>query len=132
MELDLDKLPKDTEALQEIIRHLVESVDALERRNKQLAHRLECLLRSHYGKKSEKIDPGQLLLAFQELEESTESEPEEKIEETEEEAPAARKRRKRGSEQVHALRPGGPLCGPSLACHAGHEKGPPALQGHRH
>jgi len=100
MELDLDKLPKDTEALQEIIRHLVESVDALERRNKQLAHRLECLLRSHYGKKSEKIDPGQLLLAFQDLEESTESEPEEKIEETEEEAPAARKRRKRGRKRL--------------------------------
>jgi transposase len=95
MELDLNNLPGDAEILQTIVRQLLESLKNLELRNKQLAHQLARLQRWQFGKKSEKIDPAQLLLAFQELQ-ALQKEAEEATEEPEEKPEPPRKRRGHG------------------------------------
>lgn len=67
MVIEADNLPQDTEALKGIIRELLGSLKSKDVRIRQLLDQLAKLQRWQFGKKSEKIDPNQLLLAFNEL-----------------------------------------------------------------
>ena len=61
--LDADPpLPDDLEAAHRLIRELVATLRQQAHLNANLQHQLEQLLRRIYGKKSEKLDPNQLLL----------------------------------------------------------------------
>lgn len=60
-------LPDDLATAHEQIRRLAETVHAQEHLIAKLQHQLEQLLRNRYGRKSEKIDPDQLLLFAREI-----------------------------------------------------------------
>jgi transposase len=62
-----DPLPDDLETAHQLIRELLETLAQQLHLNAKLQHQLEQLLRQHYGRKSEKIDPNQLLLFAQEI-----------------------------------------------------------------
>jgi transposase len=62
-----DPLPDDLETAHRLIRELLETLGQQIYLNEKLQHQLEQLLRQHYGKKSERIDPAQLLLFAQEI-----------------------------------------------------------------
>ncbi len=64
--LDADSpLPGEIEAAYRLVRELLATLREQTHLNANLQHQLEQLLRRHYGKKSEKLDPGQLLLFAQ-------------------------------------------------------------------
>src|SRR5215472_14941367 len=66
--LDADPpLPDDLEAAHRLIRELLATLRQQARLNAHLQHQLEQLLRRIYGKKSEKLDPNQLLLFAREI-----------------------------------------------------------------
>src|SRR6185312_13224794 len=66
--LDADPpLPDDLEAAHRLIRELVATLRQQAHLNANLQHQLEQLLRRIYGKKSEKLDPSQLLLFAREI-----------------------------------------------------------------
>jgi transposase len=66
--LDLDTpLPDDIESAHRIIRELLATLRQQAHLNDKLQHQLEQLLRRLYGKKSEKLDPNQLLLFAREI-----------------------------------------------------------------
>ncbi|SIO27633.1 Transposase C of IS166 homeodomain-containing protein [Singulisphaera sp. GP187] len=69
-------LPDDLEAAHRIIRELLETLRQQTHLNEKLQHQLEQLLRRLYGRKSEKLDPNQLLLFTREILEATGVEPE--------------------------------------------------------
>jgi transposase len=61
--LDADMpLPEDLEAAHRLIRELLATLHQQTHLNDKLQHQLEQLLRQIYGKRSEKLDPNQLLL----------------------------------------------------------------------
>src|SRR4051794_40649682 len=60
-------LPDDIEAAHRLIRELLATVREQAHLNANLQHQLEQLLRRLYGRKSEKLDPGQLLLFAREI-----------------------------------------------------------------
>src|SRR3954452_13730685 len=60
-------LPDDLEAAHRLIRELLEALRQQTHLNANLQHQLEQLLRRLYGRKSEKLDPAQLLLFAQEV-----------------------------------------------------------------
>jgi hypothetical protein len=62
-----DPLPDDLETAHQLIRELLETLGQQIHLNAKLQHQLEQLLRRLYGKKSEKLDPDQLLLFAQEV-----------------------------------------------------------------
>jgi transposase len=62
-----DELPDDLETCHRLIRELFASLSQQARLNEKLQHQLEQLLRARYGRKSEKLDPAQLLLFAQEF-----------------------------------------------------------------
>jgi transposase len=62
-----DPLPGDLETAHQLIRELLETLGQQIHLNEKLQHQLEQLLRHRYGKKSERIDPAQLLLFAQEI-----------------------------------------------------------------
>jgi len=66
MDVDLSTLPEDVSLLHQMIQELVDLLRDKDRRIGHLEHRLGQLLRRLYGRRSEKIDPSQLAL-FQEL-----------------------------------------------------------------
>src|SRR5438105_5696651 len=66
IELDTP-LPDDLEAAHRLIRALLATLRQQTHLNESLQHQLEQLLRRLYGKKSEKLDPNQLLLFAQEI-----------------------------------------------------------------
>jgi hypothetical protein len=70
-----DPLPSDIEAAHQHIRELLETLGQQLHLNAKLQHQLEQLLRQRYGKKSERVDPAQLLLFAQEILARTEPEP---------------------------------------------------------
>ena len=75
--LDADApLPDDIESAHRLIRELLVSLHRQAHLNEKLQHQLELLLRRLYGKKSEKLDPGQLLLFAREIVEADGSQPE--------------------------------------------------------
>jgi transposase len=61
------ELPADLDTAHELIRQLVETLRLKEHLIEKLQHQLEQLLRQRYGRKSEKLDPGQLLLFAREI-----------------------------------------------------------------
>ena len=62
-----DPLPDDIETAHQLIRELLETLGQQIHLNAKLQHQLEQLLRQRYGRKSERIDPAQLLLFAQEI-----------------------------------------------------------------
>src|SRR5271167_4568553 len=62
-----DPLPDDLETAHQLIRELLETLGQQIHLNAKLQHQLEQLLRQRYGKKSEHVDPAQLLLFAQEI-----------------------------------------------------------------
>ena len=91
MDVALEQLPDDTAFLKALIAQLLESVQALQRQNRQMGHRLQQLLRARFGPKAERLDAAQLLLFAQQiLAEAQPAEPAVEAEEEEEEAPAPR------------------------------------------
>src|SRR5437588_2745838 len=70
-----DPLPDDLETAHQLIRELLETLSQQIPLNAKLQHQLEQLLRQRYGRKSERVDPAQLLLFAQEILAQTEPEP---------------------------------------------------------
>src|SRR4051794_39270441 len=70
-----DPLPDDLETAHQLIRELLETLGQQIHLNAKLQHQLEQLLRQRYGRKSERIDPAQLLLFAQEILAQAEPEP---------------------------------------------------------
>src|SRR5271165_1890228 len=62
-----DPLPDDLETAHQLIRELLETLSQQLHLNAKLQHQLEQLLRQRYGRKSEWVDPAQLLLFAQEI-----------------------------------------------------------------
>jgi len=70
MQLDLQNLPNDPALLQQMILDLLGTLDDHKRQIDQLKHQLAQLRRHQFGRRSEKIDTGQLLLAFAQLQQA--------------------------------------------------------------
>src|SRR6516162_10726430 len=66
MTLD-DPLPDDLETAHQLIRELIKTLAQQVHLNEKLQHQLEQLLRQRYGRKTEQVDPAQLLLFAQEI-----------------------------------------------------------------
>ena len=62
-----DPLPDDLEAAHQLIRELLATLGAQIHLNEKLQHQLEQLLRHRFGRKTERVDPAQLLLFAQEI-----------------------------------------------------------------
>lgn len=71
----LDELPKDLATSHELIRELAKTVHTQGHLIAKLQHQLEQLLRNRYGRRSEKLDPDQLLLFAREILTAMETEP---------------------------------------------------------
>jgi transposase len=69
-------LPDDLEAAHRLIRELLATLRQQTHLNEKLQHQLEQLLRQLYGRKSEKLDPNQLLLFAREIVEAATAQPE--------------------------------------------------------
>jgi transposase len=83
MSTDAASLPNDVALLQALVIQQSDALAALQRRNDQLAHQLDQLLRRLYGPKSEKLDPQQLaLFDTTTVDESAELEPAQETVET--------------------------------------------------
>jgi transposase len=67
MDVKLEQLPEDAALLKQIIAQLLDSLQSLRRQNEQMTHRLQQLLRAHFGQKAEKIDPAQMALFAQQI-----------------------------------------------------------------
>jgi len=94
-EIDVEQLPEDVESCHALIMELVEAVGRDKVLIEGLQHQLEQMLKHRYGSRSDKVDPDQLLLFYQELVENL---PKEAEEEAEEEQPRAKeKKRKKGT-----------------------------------
>jgi transposase len=81
-----DPLPDDLQTAHQLIRELLETLSEQIHLNEKLQHQLEQLLRQRYGRKTERIDPDQLLLFAQEI--LAQAEPAPTPESTPEPAPA--------------------------------------------
>ncbi len=68
-------LPDDLESAHRLIHALLATLDQQTHLNEKLQHQLADLLRRLYGKKSEKLDPDQLLLFAREVLEAAATEP---------------------------------------------------------
>jgi transposase len=71
-----DPLPGDLETAHQLIRELLETLAQQVHLNAKLQHQLEQLLRHRYGRKTERLDPDQLLLFAQDILAEAEPEPE--------------------------------------------------------
>ena len=69
--METTALPDDLDVCHGMIRELSASYREAQRRIEQPEHRLDLLLRRLYGPKSERFDPGQMLLFADEAEEGT-------------------------------------------------------------
>jgi transposase len=65
--LDPAQLPDDASVLKSLIAQLLESLASKTRQIDQLTYRLQQLLRAHFGQKSEKLNPAQMLLFAQQI-----------------------------------------------------------------
>ena len=61
------ELPTDLEACHQLIRELLQSLAEQAHLAEKLQHQLELLLRRRYGRKTETVDPAQLLLFAREI-----------------------------------------------------------------
>src|SRR5437763_11344956 len=82
-------LPDDIESAHRLIRELLATLRQQTHLNENLQHQLEQLLRRLYGRKSEKLDPNQLLLFAQEIVDAGGPEPTPELESTLEPVPPA-------------------------------------------
>lgn len=64
-------LPEDLAAAHQLIGRLRADLERSDRENKWLRHRLDVLSRRLFGKKAEQLTPGQLVLAYEQLENET-------------------------------------------------------------
>ena len=62
-----DPLPDDLEAAHQLIRELLATLGTQIHLDEELQHQLEQLLRHRFGRKTERVDPAQLLLFAQEI-----------------------------------------------------------------
>src|SRR3954471_18894770 len=69
--METTALPDDLDVCHGMIRELAASYREARRRIDQLEHRLDLLLRRLYGPKSERLDPDQMLLFADQVEEDT-------------------------------------------------------------
>lgn len=67
MRLDLDNLPSDVELLQRLVRDMAGAVAARDGEIGRLQALIKQLQRMQFGKRSEQLDPSQLLLALEDL-----------------------------------------------------------------
>src|SRR3954469_10403078 len=67
MTTTLGELPPDLDACHQLIRELLGSLAEQAHLNEKLQHQLEQLLRQRYGRKTEALDPAQLLLFAREI-----------------------------------------------------------------
>jgi transposase len=74
MATTVNELPTDLDTAHELIRQLADTLRLKEHLIEKLQHQLEQLLRQRYGRKSEKLDPAQLLLFAREVLEALEAE----------------------------------------------------------
>lgn len=65
--VDPTTLPDDPAFLKQLIHQLLDAIQKGTQLNQRLQHQLDALLRARFGKKSEKLDPNQLLLFAQDL-----------------------------------------------------------------
>jgi transposase len=70
-----DPLPDDLDTAHQLIRELLKTLAQQVHLNEKLQHQLEQLLRQRYGRKTEQIDPAQLLLFAREILAQAEAEP---------------------------------------------------------
>lgn len=67
MRIDLDNLPSDTVLLHRLVRDMADLVEHRDGEITRLQQIIKQLQRAQYGRKSERLDPGQLALALEEL-----------------------------------------------------------------
>ena len=67
MRLDLDNLPHDTALLHRLVRDMAGLVEHRDDEIERLGQIIKQLQRAQYGRRSERLDPGQLALALEEL-----------------------------------------------------------------
>ena len=72
---ELDVLARETGECHQLIRELLKTLAQQTHLNDKLQHQLEQLLRRVYGRKSEKLDPNQLLLFAREILAASETAP---------------------------------------------------------
>jgi hypothetical protein len=72
---DARSVPGDLETAHQLIRELLETLTQQLHLNAKLQHQLEQLFRQRYGRKTERLDPGQLLLFAQDILAQAEPEP---------------------------------------------------------
>ncbi|GAA0603600.1 hypothetical protein GCM10009099_44570 [Caenispirillum bisanense] len=96
MPLDLDSLPTDPADLRRLVLALAEERDVEKDRADRLEHLLVQLKRLMFGRRSEKLDPDQLPLAFEDLEQSIAA----VHAEMDAAAPVERRRRRTGDERA--------------------------------
>ena len=65
--IDPAQLPDDASVLKALIAQLLDTLSMVRREKDQLQHRLQQLLRAHFGQKAERIDPAQMLLFAQQI-----------------------------------------------------------------
>ena len=104
-----DQLPHDLDSAHQLIRELLATLHQQIHLNEKLQHQLEQLLRQRFGKKSEKIDPAQLLLFAQEILAQAEPAAEPKPELEPEVPPSAPKKKGHGRNPLPASLPRKPV-----------------------
>lgn len=67
MRLDLQNLPSDTALLHQLVRDMAGVVEHRDGEIERLQQIIKQLQRAQYGRRSERLDPGQLALAFEDL-----------------------------------------------------------------
>lgn len=87
-------LPGDLAAAHRIIADSRKQIAQLQNENKWLRHRLDVLCRRLFGKKAEQLTPGQLVLAYEQLENET-GKADEPVETDSGEGPTVEKKRRR-------------------------------------
>jgi transposase len=87
-------LPEDLAAAHQLIGKLRADLERSDRENKWLRHRLDVLSRRLFGKRTEQLTPGQLVLAYEQLENET-GKADEPVETDSGEGPAVEKTRSR-------------------------------------
>jgi transposase len=70
-ETEIAALPEDLATAQQLIAEARKQIAHLQHENKWLRHRLDVLSRRLFGKKTEQLTPGQLVLAYEQLENET-------------------------------------------------------------
>jgi transposase len=71
MTANRDKLPDDVGRLQGMVGELLDHIQSLQSENQQLKHQLENALKRIFGRSSEKMNPAQMQLLFEEADEAT-------------------------------------------------------------